>query len=86
MVVQAEMMKVWISEVRLYYLKIMLISFTNGWNEECKRKKKINDDSRVLILADRCGYSLIKSGDAQGRGEKMGEMESNSSGQIHGVV
>ena len=86
MVVQAEMMKVWISEVRLYYLKIMLISFTNGWNEECKIKKKINDDSRVLILADRCGYSLIKSGDAQGRGEKMGEMESNSSGQIHGVV
>lgn len=82
-VVQAEMMKVWISEVRLYYLKIMLISFTNGWN---KRKKKINDDSSVLTLADRCGYSLIKSGDAQGRGEKMGEIESNSSGQIHGVV
>lgn len=38
--VQAMIMKVWISEVRLYYLKIMLISFTNGWNEECKRKKK----------------------------------------------
>lgn len=84
--VQAMIMKVWISEVRLYYLKIMLISFTNGWNEECKRKKKINDDSRILTLADRCGYSLIKSGDGQGRGEKMREMESNSSEQIHGVV
>ena len=39
-VLQAETTNVCISEVRLCYLKIMLISFTNGWNEERKRKKK----------------------------------------------
>lgn len=37
------------------------------------KERKINDDSRILTLADRCGYSLIKSGDGQGRGEKMGD-------------
>ena len=30
-----------------------------------KERKKINDDSRVLTSAGRCGYSLIKSRDAQ---------------------
>ena len=30
-----------------------------------KERQKINDDSRVLTSAGRCGYSLIKSRDAQ---------------------
>lgn len=49
-------------------------------------KRRINYDSRILALTNGFkGPSLLKMGNTQGGGEKMGtgERESNSLGQIH---